>query len=458
MGVFMSEETELKRELGIGYTTLFGVGLILGAGVYVLTGEAGVLVGDSLWLSVFFATIIAVLTGLSYAEFASMYPKAASSHTYVKETFPRREELAFISGWLIAFEGIAGAATAAIGFARYFVGIFSIDFALVPLIAIIVIIILSFVNWWGVKESAILILIFTFIEAFGLVFVSVLGLINPVRTSVDYFAVLDKENAFSLVLIGASIFYFAFTGFELQPTLAEEAKEPRKTVPKAIILALLICSALYLLVAFTIVRIYNLPTLGEDDRRRKAVLAYAAGEVGGHVAFLLVASIALFSTSNTVLGFLVSSSRLIYGLADERILPEKLARVHHKTRTPHYAVFASGIIAVLVIIITAGLPIVLNLAPRTAEGYELVLVSIVGQVSSLAALLVFVLINICVVVLRIRKPEVEREFKVPTIILPIVGAIMTAVFITSFTVGIVWITTAIIIVVGIVLYLMRPKH
>ena len=83
IGVFMSEGTELKRELGVGYTTLFGVGLILGAGVYVLTGEAGVLVGDSLWLSVFFATIIAVLTGLSYAEFASMYPKAASSHTYV---------------------------------------------------------------------------------------------------------------------------------------------------------------------------------------------------------------------------------------------------------------------------------------------------------------------------------------------------------------------------------------
>ncbi len=449
----MEETTELKRALGIGYTTLFGVGLILGAGIYVLVGRIAEYVGDAIWISVVFATVIALLTGLSYAEFASMFPKAASSHTYVQQTFPKLQLLAFFSGWLIAFEGIAGAVTAAVGFARYFAGILGWSLIWVPTIALILIIIMSFVNWYGIEESGTLIVLFTFIEAMGLVFVSLLGLLFPQRTSVQYFQISTDINPMLAVLLGAAVFYFAFTGFELQPTLAEEVKEPKKTVPKAIILALLVCSALYILVAVSVVRLLPPDQLAASP----SPLADAAKAAWGS-AYIILAAVALFSTSNTVLGFLVSSSRLIYGLADEGILPPKLKEVHKKRQTPHFAVMISAFIAILILVITEYLPELTGWKVISIGGKEYPLIDLVGKTASLACLIVFVIINLAVVVFRFKEPEIERGFKVRPLILPVIGAILTAIFIvTSFLDWIIWVTTAVVILIGWVLYYLAPK-
>lgn len=449
----MEKEVELKRALGIGYTTLFGVGLILGAGIYVLVGRIAEYVGDAIWISVLFATVIAILTGLSYAEFASMFPKAASSHTYVQHTFPKLRLLAFLSGWLIAFEGVAGAVTAAVGFARYFVGIFALSMILVPTVALILLLIMSFINWYGIEESGKLIVIFTFVEAMGLILVSLLGLLFPKRESVQYFQITTNIDPVLAVLLGAAVFYFAFTGFELQPTLAEEVKEPKKIVPKAIILALLICSLLYLLVAISVVRLLPPDQLAKSP----APLADAAGRAW-ESAYLILAAVALFSTSNTVLGFLVSSSRLIYGLSDEGILPPKLREVHKKRQTPHFAVLISAFIAVLILMITEYLPELTGWKVISIAGKEYPLIDLVGKTASLACLIVFVIINIAVVVFRFREPELKREFKVKPLILPIVGAILTVIFIvTSFLDWIIWVTTGVVVLIGLVLYHLSPK-
>ncbi len=442
-----AEEGELKRALGLWYTTIFGVGLILGAGIYVLIGRAASFAGDGIWLSVLFATIIAVLTGLSYAEFASMFPKAASTHTYIEKTFPTMRVLAFLSGWLIAFEGIAGAVTAAIGFARYFIGIFGGSIVLVPTIALILIITLTLINWLGIEESALLILLFTAVEAFGLILVVMLGLISPLR-SPNYFDISTGINPTLAVLLGAAVFYFAFTGFELQPTLAEEARDPKKTVPNAIILALLVCSLLYLSVAFAVVRLLDPVTLANS----KAPLADAA-KVAWPLAYHVLAVIALFSTSNTVLGFLVSGSRMIYGLTEEGILPDNLKKVDPKRKTPINAIFVATGIAVLILVITEYLPELTGWKVIAIGGQEYELIDLVGKTASLAALLVFVLINFAVIWLRMRKPEIERSFKIPTLILPTIGMILTLIFIiTSFLDWIIWVTTAVVILIGYSLY------
>jgi len=447
------EETKLKRALGLGYTTLFGVGLILGAGIYVLIGRAADFAGDAVWLSVLFATFIAVLTGLSYAEFSSLFPTAASTHTYIQETYPSLRWLAFISGWLIAFEGIAGAVTAAVGFGRYFVEIVGWPLFWAPTVALILILILTIINYWGIEESAKLIVIFTAIEAFGLLLVSFLGFFFTQRTP-EYLSIPSSSvSPILLLLQGAAVFYFAFTGFELQPTLAEEAKEPRRTIPRAIILALLVCSFLYLLVALSVVRLLPPEALAASG----APLADAAGTVW-EGAYMLLAVIALFSTSNTVLGFLVSGSRLIYGLAEEGFLPKKVEAVDERRKTPHVAIIIATAIAILLLAITKYVPELTGWEVIAIAGKEYKLIDLLSKTASLACLLVFVLINVSVIWFRYRKPELERPFKIPSLILPLIGAILTTIFIiTSFLDWIVWLNTLVVVGIGFALYYYGAK-
>lgn len=445
------EETKLKRALGLGYATLFGVGLILGAGIYALVGRAAEFAGDAIWISVAFAAIIATLTSLSFAEFASIFPTAASTHTYVRETFPKLVWLAFVSGWLLAFGGIAGAVTAATGFGKYFTRIFGVDKVWIPTVALILVLLLTFVNFWGIEESSKLIAVLTAIEVFGLLLVSSLGWIFPQR-SPQYLsmpeAVGGGASAISLILLGAAIFYFAFTGFELQPTLSEEVKNPRKNVPLAIVMALIICSFMYLLVAISVVRLLS----PEELAKSGAPLADAAGRVWGG-AYAMLGAIALFATANTVLGFLVSGSRLIYGLAEEGYLPDKIKSVHVKRRTPHVAIMIATIIAILLLAMTEYLPAITGWEVVHIGGGEYELIDLLSKTSSLACLIVFIIINLSVVWLRIKRPELERAFKVPSIVLPIIAAVLTAIFIaTSFLDWIIWVNTLVVALIGFILY------
>ncbi len=442
---------ELRRELGLGYTTLFGVGLILGAGVYVLVGRAAGLVGDAVWLSVAFAGIIALSTAFSYAELASMFPKAASTHTYIEKAFPNLRILAFISAWLIFFGGVAGAATAALGFAGYFVSVSGLGSGFIVPVTLVLLVLLSFLNWWGIKESASLSAVFTVIEASGLLFVIALGLLFPVRQP-NYFSFNPNADPLLATMVGAAIFYFAYTGFEFQPTLSEETKDPERTVPKAIILAILVTTVIYLLVALAVVRLMS----WEELANSKAPLADAASRAWGP-SYTFLSLIALFATTNTVLGFLVSASRLAYGLAEEGVVSPVLGRVDKWRRTPYVSVIFSGGLSILLVLLTDYLPQVTGWRLAFGE-YRYELIDLVGKTASLSVLLAFILVNLSVIVLRFSESGRERFFKVPLSVgnvpvLPLIADALIVVFIAlSFNDWIVWLSTALVSAIGLILY------
>ena len=242
---------ELRRELGLGYATLFGVGLILGAGIYVLIGRAAGMVGDAVWLSVAFSGLIAVSTAFSYAELSSIFTTAASTYTYVAEAFPGTRLVAFMAAWMLFFGGVAGAATAGLGFSSYFTRLFGLGESWIVPVTVALLLALSVLNWWGIKESAALSAVFTVIEASGLLLVSLLGLLFPLR-SPGYFSFNPSANPVLAVLVGAAVFYFAYTGFEYQPALSEETVNPERVMPKSIVQAVGVTTLIHLLVSVSI--------------------------------------------------------------------------------------------------------------------------------------------------------------------------------------------------------------
>lgn len=443
--------SELKRELSLGYATLFGIGLILGAGIYILVGRAAAVVGDGVWASVAFSAVIALFTALSFAELSSMYPVAASTHAYVKAAFPRNELLAFLAGWLLFFGGVAGAATASLGFAGYFSRLLGLgpDWEVPASLALLSA--LSLLNWWGIKESASLGVVFTVIEAGGLLLVSALGFLFPTREP-GYLSFNPSANPLLAVMVGAAIFYFAYTGFEYQPTLSEETVNPERVIPKSIVLAVASTTAVYLIVSLSVVRLMSWEELGAS----KAPLADAASRAWPQAFYALMA-IALFATTNTVLGFLVSSSRLAYGLAKEGVLWSGLAKVDAWRRTPYVSVALSGALAALVVLLTDYLPSATGWR-LSFGGYEYQLIDLVGKTASLAVLLSFLLVNAAVVALRLRNPDAVRYFKIPLSVrrvplLPVLADALIAVFVAvSFADWVVWVSTALTAALGLALY------
>ncbi|MEM0236165.1 APC family permease [Thermofilum sp.] len=446
--------SELKRELGLGYATLFGVGLILGAGIYVLIGRAAGIVGDAVWMSVAFSAVIAVATAFSFAELSSIFTTAASTYTYVAEAFPKSRLVAFVAAWMLFFGGVAGAATAGLGFSSYFARLFGLGDSWIVPVTFVLLVALSFLNWWGIKESAALSAVFTVIEAGGLLFVSLLGLLFPQRNP-GYLSFNPSADPVLAVLVGAAVFYFAYTGFEYQPTLSEETLNPERVVPKSIVLAVSVTTLIYLLVSVSVVRLMGWEELGAS----KAPMADAASRAWPG-SFLLLMVIALFATTNTVLGFLVSSSRLAYGLAEEGVAWGGLAKVDKWRRTPYVAVALSGALAILLIFLTDYLPSVTGWR-LSFGGQEYQVIDLVGKTASLAVLLAFLLVNSSVVALRRRK-GLKRHFRVPLNIgnfplLPVLANVLIVFFVAlSFGDWIVWLSTIIVALLGLVMY--KPRR
>ena len=278
---------KLKKELGLFEVTLAGIGVILGAGIYALIGIASGIAGNALWLSFVIGAVIAMLTGLSYAELSSMFRRDSGEFDYIESAFNRK--MALFIGLVIIFAGIVTAATVALGFAGYFSALFNTP---VIYVAILLTLILSLLNYYSIKDSSWFNTIATFIETIGLLIIIVLGI--KYIGKVDYF---EMPNGFNGVLQATALIFFAFLGFDNIIKLAEETKDPQKTIPKAVILSIIISSIIYILVAISAVSIVGWQTLSAS----KAPLADVAASSFGGIAFLVLAIIALFSTSNTIL-------------------------------------------------------------------------------------------------------------------------------------------------------------
>ncbi|HEY6586502.1 MAG TPA: amino acid permease [Candidatus Methanoperedens sp.] len=416
----MSEKVVLKRELGLLEVTLSGVGIILGAGIYALIGKASGLAGNSLWMSFSISALIAIFTGLSYAELSSMFPKASAEYEYTAHAFGKR--LAFIIGWLIILSGAIGASTVALGFGGYFKVLFSM-----PIItsAFVLIIALSFLLFLGIKESALFAIVATLIETAGLLIIIFLGV--PYLGKVDYF---EMPLGMAGVFQAAALVFFAYTGFESIVKLSEETKSPEKTIPKGLILAILISVVLYILVAISAVSVVGWENLSRSD----APLADIAFSAFGSNAFVFLTIIALFSTANTVLLMMLGSSRIMYGMANSSHLPYILSKIHFLRKTPWTAIMMTSFLSLLFIF--AG-----NIA-------------FVANVANFTLFVTFFVINASMIVLRYKEPDMKRPFRVPVTIgkfpiIALLGMLFSVFMLLQLEAKVILVGTALVVVGGL---------
>jgi APA family basic amino acid/polyamine antiporter len=372
----------LKREINFFTAVMYGIGIILGAGIYALIGEAAGMAGNSVWLSFTFGAVVATFTGLSYMELISMFPKSAAEYIYVKNAF-RNRLLAFNVGWVGILAGLIAASAVALGFAGYMHALFGVP--VVPA-AIGLIAVMSFVNFLGMGESARLNVVFSLVEVGGLLFVIAIALLFGHYGSVDY---LEMPYGITGTLSAAALIFFAYIGFEEIANISEESKAPRKMLPKALLASVAITTALYIAVSMAAVSLVGWEQLAES----KAPLAFAVSSVLGERAFWLMSVIALFATANTVLITMIVGSRMMYGMAKDGSLPNQFAMVHSKRFTPWVSVVAAMIVSMVFVLLGQ--------------------IDLVASVTDLGTFYVFVVVNAAAILLRYRMPNARREFRMP---------------------------------------------
>jgi len=385
-------ETRLRKSIGLFQAVLYGTGLILGAGIYVLIGDVAGIAGNAMWISFALAAAIASFTGLSYAELSSMFPKSAAEYVFVKNAFGNNL-FAFVAGWLIIFVAIVSAAAVAIGFAGYFVSF--VPQADRVLAAAALVAVLSAINFIGIRESIWTNAAFAIIEVAGLVIIIGAGLLLGFPESTNYYemppGVTSLPLAFGAIVGAAGLIFFAYFGFENLANIAEETKNARRTIPVALVVSIAVTTVIYIMVAASAVALVGWEALSQSD----APLAFAAEKVFGRPGVIMLASIGLFATTNTVLMLLVAGSRIIFGMAAERALPFSLSAIHPRTRTPSKAVIAAMALTMAVVAVSSGR------------------IDAVARVAVFGIFMVYTFVNLSLIWLRYRKTELERPFRSP---------------------------------------------
>lgn len=370
----------LRREAGLLQVVAYGVGNIIGAGIYVLVGAASGLAGGAIWFAFLLGAIVALFTGLSYAELSSMYPKAASEYVFLGKAFGNHL-LSFTTEWMMLATEIVATAAVSLGFAGYFQSVYALP---IWLVAAGLLLMLTFVAILGIKGTLKLNLLFSAVAVIGLLIV--IGAGAPKLGSIDY---TFSPGGFSGIIGAAILVFFAYIGFDNIANLAEETKDPTHTLPKALLIAVAVTTVLYVLTAIAAV---SLTPLGELSTS-KAPLALAASKALGPVAYDVLTFAALITTLNTVMVLLITASRIIFGMAREGALPRQLGYVSKRTGAPYAA-------SILVLVIAlAFLP--------------LGKVDIVARITSFGSLATFFLVNIALLHLRKAVPNLKRPFRTP---------------------------------------------
>ena len=387
----------LMRTIGPAQMALYGLGSMLGAGIYGLIGKAAGQAGNAVWLSFVVALVAALLTALSYASLGSRYPRAAGA-AYVTERAYGFPLLSFMVGLALVCSGLTSIATQSQVFAANIAVLLGLESLPLSWLALGFLLILTGIVFRGIRESMWVNVLCTLIEAGGLVLVIVAG--ASYWGSVDYLetpASPESDPAALLVMQAAVLAFFAFIGFEDMINVAEETRDPERTVPLGLILAMAAAAVLYIAIAVTAVSVVPWQELAEAPGPITAVMERAAPSVPP----LLFTVITLFAVANTALVNYVTASRLLYGMARQGLLPQRLGNVHAARRTPHLAVAA----------------LFLVLAP----------LALLGTITELAAatvlllLLVFTVVNGALFILKGRDGEKRGRFEIPRA-LPALGA------------------------------------
>ncbi len=370
---------QLKAVLGPVQLVFYSVGVIIGAGVYSIIGAAAGLAGEGLWLSFVIGAIVAALTAMSYAEMTTSFTAAGAEYIYVRRALPEARWISFGTAAVILFGGAAAAATVAVAFGGYLQVFLDVP----PILSAVLL--LSFctvINILGLREVSWLNALLTSIEVAGLVLVIGAGLTR------DGFLDPLTLPTVSGVLPAASVIFFVYLGFEEVANLAEEVRNPARDIPRAIFVSLGITTTLYVLVALAAVALASPDELANSG----APLAAALQKAWPQMSWVLGA-IALFATANIVLITLIAASRLAFSMARDGDLPANIASLTRGRQTPWAA-------AILMLGMSA---ILLPLGD----------LKILAELSSFAALLAFLAVNLALIILRYRLPRHPRPFRVP---------------------------------------------
>jgi APA family basic amino acid/polyamine antiporter len=429
------EKTELKRVMGPGLLLLFVVGDVLGTGIYALTGEVAAKVGGIVWLPFLVAFVLATMTACSYLELVTKYPKAAGAALYTQKAFGVHF-LTFLVAFAVMSSGITSASTASQAFAENFGKSFGLgDGAfLITAISIGFMVLLGLINLRGVGESVKANVVLTCIELTGLLIIIMIGAAALMGGQGDFgrafdFSSAGEQGLFWPVIAATTLAFFAMVGFEDSVNMAEEAKNPSRIFPKVLLGGLLITGVIYLLVSITAIALVDAEALGEGATPLLKVVEAGAPwfplSVFGIITMCAVANSALIN--------MLMASRLLYGMAQEKVLPTILGKVLPKRRTPYTAiVFTTGLAIALITFVGA--------------------VPDLGGTTALLLLAVFTLVNIAVLVLR--SDTVDHDHFTSPLGLPYIGAISCAFFVGPWTGrdSVQYLIAAVLIGLGVVLW------
>jgi APA family basic amino acid/polyamine antiporter len=337
----------LKRSLSLPLTMFYGLGNILGAGIYVLIGQVVGHAGGFAPLSFLLASLLACLTAFSYAELAARYPLSAGEAVYVQQGLGL-QTLAALVGALIVLAGVVSAATILRGFTGY-LQVF-VPMPAAPSIVLMVLL-LGGLAAWGIAESVRVAALITLVEIAGLLLV--LYVAAPVMLTTDLvlpdFSPLLESGAWYGIFLGGFLAFYAFIGFEDMVNVAEEVRRPERNLPRAILLALLVATLLYFLVALAAVTTVPGDRLAASDAPLAWLYQYLTGREP-----VVITLISMFAVINGALIQIIMSSRVCYGMAGRRWLPPVFGQVNARTRTP---LFATLVVSVLVLLMALWLPI-----------------------------------------------------------------------------------------------------
>jgi len=397
------EEHELRKHLNAWQIGLYGLGSMLGAGIYALVGRAADSLGNAIWLAFLAAMIVALLTGLSYACIGSRYPKAGGA-AYVTQRAIGKPWLSYVVGLCVMMSGLTSMATGAQAMAETIGKGLEMDLP-VKLVAIGIVLLVGLVIFRGIRESMWVNILCTVVEAAGLLFIIAVGM--KFWGSVDYFETparsLGGTSAIPMMLIlqGAVLMFFSFIGFEDILNVSEEVKNPRRDVPMGLIGAMVVATLIYMAVAITAVSVIPWADLAKSPAPLMEV-AKAAAPWFKNIDSIYI-GITLFAIGNTALLNYIMGSRLLYGMSRQGLLPALIGRVHATRRTPHIA------IVILFFIVTA--LILSGSVKQLAESTVLLL------------LMVFTVVNVSLIILKRRPGEARGGFEVP-IFVPVSGALV----------------------------------
>ena len=455
-----AESGELRRSLGAFSLTTLGIGAVIGAGIFVITGTAAAqFAGPALVISMLIAGVGCAFAGLCYAEFASMIPVAGSAYTYAYATLG--EIFAWIIGWDLILEYALGASTIAVGWAGN-VQSFLQDFGLgipaqwagppgsvvvlpggatvhgvfnVP--AALVVLAISMLLIIGIRESAglntvivvIKVVVLLLFVAFGAAYINRANWHPFIPPNAGHFG----EYGWSGVLRGAGVIFFAFIGFDAVSTAAQEARHPQRDMPIGIMVSLVICTILYVAVALVLTGIVKYTQLNVP-----APIALGIDATG--IAWLkpIVKLGAIMGLTSTMLVMLLGQPRIFYSMSRDGLLPPLLGKIHPRFRTPYVTTAITGVVVALV----AGLfPI-----------------AVLTQLTAMGTLLAFVMVCMGVLVLRRREPNLARPFKTPGMPwVPILGALICLAQMVGLPLE-TWARLVIWLVVGLAIYFWYGRH